>query len=178
MCSSSEQAAQKSETPSMDAQCAKLIADAPERALFFSGDAKANREDIATEQAKKESIIGLVQFFQSQFIEGEQVNLFDEIKPAGSDNDQFQKQWAEVSYEMIAEQHNKQAFTHNQTTTEDSSGYSTDNMLIISQEWFRDHWENSLSATDSTFFHQEVKSSKYYEDMKQLDIQKEHPCHS
>lgn len=176
MCKSSEQTGQKDTPPALDSECKKLIADAPDGALLFSGDAKANRENVATEQAKKESIIGLVQFFQSEFIEGGQLDLFEHRERPGDQHETFRKDWAEISYEMIAEHHNQNTFTHSGDVTKDSSGYSANNILIVSQEWFKDHWEKSLTATDSTFYHRDIKSGKPYEDMMQLEVKKENPC--
>lgn len=171
MCKSQENVTEDAASPAEadTTPCANLAPEAPDNALLFEGKATSNQKDVASEQAKKESIIALVQFFQGAFIEGDQLKLLDE------QDDKFQKNWAEVSYEMMAEKHNQNAFTHKQEVTQDSSAYLVNNLLIISQDSIRNHWNESLAATDSAFYKQ-IKSSTYYEEIQNMNIQQKDPC--
>lgn len=179
-CKSSEQTTKEehstSTEPTEPTVCTKLAAEAPENALLFLGDATADREEVASEQAKKESIIEMVQFFQRSFIEGNQLNIFGRGNPLGNEDEKFRRSWAETSYQLIAEQHNQQAFSHAQHVGQDSANYSVENMLFVSDDWVRRHWKKSLAAVDSSFYHRRIKTSSHYDTMQNMDIQKSSPC--
>lgn len=153
--------------------CTKLTRNAPEHSLVFVAERKANSEKIAVQKAKKETIIKLVQFFQSEFIDG---NQFDHLKNGDMHNSQFRKEWAETSYEMIGTLHNHNSFTHKQKVSQSGSGnFRVLNMLIISQDWIRNHWQKSFAATDSAFYNM-VSQEKHNGKIKEMDIRQDNPC--
>jgi hypothetical protein len=141
---------------------------------------ESKKEEIATIRAEKKAVIQLVRFFQSEFIEGGQLDLFsdNEIKTRSiiEQNEQLRKIWSEKSYQLIGQDHNHNTFTHKPRVREDSSGtFIARNVLRISEDWIRAHWERTLAATDKGFYIK-AKESKYYQQLMEMDIQQEHPC--
>lgn len=166
--------------------CAELAQNTPEDALLFAAGAESKREKVAAKKAEKETLIQLVQFFQSAFIEGNQLNLFQSSGSLGNQgttsyqqrdqNENLRKTWAETSYEMIGTQHNQNAFTHRQKTVKDSTGsFIAYDMLVVPDDWVRNHWQKSLAATDSSFY-QNVSESKYHQEVMEMDISQRPPC--
>lgn len=180
MCSSPEKTAQRK---SEAGPCTRLTAGVPSHTLAFVARETSKREDIASQRAKKATVIQLTQFFQSQFIEGEQLNLFESTERLGnwdeeiqSNNREFQKKWAETSLEMIATMHNRDTFNHTQQLSQDSSGTVTAyNLLTVTEDWIRNHWKKSLEKTNAAFY-TKVNNSKYRDEIKNISIEKDNPC--
>lgn len=162
--------------------CQELTANASRDSLFFVAESESKRESIATQRAEQESVIQLVQFFQTEFIEG-MFRSYDRLGNQSTANElkqveKLRKKWSEMSFEMIGEKHNQKAFTHRQKVVEDSSGtFTAYNVLVISEDWIRNHWAKSLSAVEEDFF-VKAKESIQYKELMEMDIQQEQPCNN
>ncbi len=160
--------------------CLELLKEVPDDALPFAGRTTSSRERIASARAKAMAVQELVLFFNSAFIEGEEVNLFSEFDRLGNsgmtetvDPGSFRKQWSETSRELIAGAND--SFVFQEKIIPDGEQFVAWQLLTVPQEWFRNHWKRSLAATDSSFY-EKVKHSKYFEEIMEYEIRQTDPC--
>lgn len=155
--------------------CVHLTHDLPDDDFAFLAEAESDSKDIASQKARKQTVIELVQFFQSEFIDSQDEIFGTSVQLGGWD--EFRKQWAETSFEKIGTLHNQNAFSHNLIVTQDSSGtFRAVDMLTVSKDWIRDHWEKTLAATDPAVY--KTASKKDIDPVRELETQEAHPCES
>lgn len=165
--------------------CTELTQNYSDDTLLFVANAESDRKVVAAKKAENQTVIQLVQFFQDNFIEDGQLDLFRSSNREGnasinrssirSGDAAFFKEWSETSYKIIGRQHNQNTFTHHQKFAEDSTGYIAYDMLEVSQDWIRNHWKESLAATDSSFY-QNVTEGTYYQEVMEMNIRQQPPC--
>lgn len=156
--------------------CVQLTQSIPDNSLYFFAKAESPKEKIASQKAQKETVIQLVQFFQSEFIDGNQTEIFGRYGPIGGWED-FRKEWAETSFQIIGTLHNRNAFTHNQIVTRDSSGnFRAVDLLTVSHNWVRNHWEKTLKVTDPGVFN--TLQKRDINPVQELETPNKQPCKS
>lgn len=171
MCKSQEKASYHSSA----LNCEQLIESPSQDSLYFVGRAESGKEEIVSEKAKKESTIQLIAFFQTEIIEAEQFEVYSRRGPSWGPPE-LEKEWSEVSREMISSMHSQELFPHKQDIEKsDNDTYTAIGVLTISEDWVRDHWAKSFAATDSTSY-LKAKASIMFKDLKEMDIEQEDPC--
>lgn len=162
------------EQPSIaESPCIQLTQNLSDDDLAFVAEAESDNEDIASQKARKQAVIDLVQFFQSAYIDESQEIFGSSVQPGGWN--EFRKQWAETSFEMIGELHNRQAFINKKIVTQDSAGtFRAVNVLTVTKDWIFNHWQETLKATDPAVHN--TASKKDINPVRELEKQKAHPC--
>ncbi|MEX1014240.1 MAG: hypothetical protein WDZ80_03720 [Candidatus Paceibacterota bacterium] len=166
--------------------CDNLTHNLSDDELAFVAVGESKSKKLASQKAQLAATLQLDQFFQSEFIEGGQINLFRNYEELENQNkttlkireeiEELRKEWSEVSYKMTEKKRNHNGFTHKQEVLQDYKNiFIAVNMLKVSEAWIRNHWERSLAATDSSFY-LKAKQSIQYKELMKMDIQQEPPC--
>lgn len=160
--------------------CMELLEETPENALAFVGHTTSSRERVASARAKAMAEQELILFFDSVFIDGEQVNLFSEFERLGNASTAseinpglLKKKWGETNRKLIADARDSLIFR--EKVIPDGEKFIAWQMLTIPQSWIRNHWKRSLAGADSSFY-ERVKQSKHFEEMMAYDIRQTNPC--